>query len=485
MISFNQIPIALRTPGSYLEVDNSRAVSGLPVDRQRVLIIGQRFAAGTGVTGVPQQVLSAAQAVGLFGQGSNTAQMCAAFKAANPYADLWALPLNDGGSSVAATGTITIAGTATAAGTLRCYVGGLLCSVAVASGDTATVVGTALASAITANKEVPLTAANVAGVVTLTSKQKGEVGNFFDLRFNYYTGETTPAGLTVSTVAMSGGTGNPDIAAALTAIGDVHYQTFVVPWIDASNLGKIEAMLATRFGPMVQREGLCYVGASGTVGVLTTLGTSRNSPYTVLVGSGKSPTPPWVWGAAAAGLDTNEPDPARPRQTLVLPTVLAPALTDQWTQTERNTLLYSGISTFKVAMDGQCSIERLITTYALNAYGLPDTSYLDVETMRTIAYLRYTVRVRITSKYPRHKLANDGTVYGPGQAIVTPKVLRGELIALFREWESAGLAEDIEQFKQDLVVERNASDPNRVDAVIPPNVVNQFRVFAGLVQFRL
>jgi phage tail sheath gpL-like len=192
-----------------------------------------------------------------------------------------------------------------------------------------------------------------------------------------------------------------------------------------------------------------------------------------------------VWGAAAAGLDTNEPDPARPRQTLVLPTVLAPALTDQWTQTERNTLLYSGISTFKVAMDGQCSIERLITTYALNAYGLPDTSYLDVETMRTIAYLRYTVRVRITSKYPRHKLANDGTVYGPGQAIVTPKVLRGELIALFREWESAGLAEDIEQFKQDLVVERNASDPNRVDAVIPPNVVNQFRVFAGLVQFRL
>lgn len=485
MINFTNIPIALRTPGSYLEVDNSRAVGGLAVDRQRVMIIGQRFAAGTAPAATPQQVLSADHAVSLFGQGTNTAQMCAAFKAANPYADLWAMGLNDGGSAVAAAGTFTITGTATAAGTLRAYVGGLLCSVGVAVGDTETAVATALAAAITANKDVPLTAAAAAGVVTLTSRQKGELGNYFDLRVNYYTGETTPAGLTVTAGVMSGGTANPDISTALTAIGDVHYQTFVIPWRDASNLAKMEAMLATRFGPMVQREGLCFAGASGSVGTLTTLGTSRNSPHLVLVGSGMSPTPPWVWGAAVAGLDTNEPDPARPRQTLTIPSVLAPALTQQWTQTERNTLLYSGISTFKVAVGGVCSIERLITSYSLNAYGLPDTSYLDVETMRTIAYLRFTVRVRITSKYPRHKLANDGTVYGPGQAIVTPKVLRGELIALFQDWEEAGLAEDIEQFKQDLVVERNASDPNRVDAVIPPNVVNQFRVFAGLVQFRL
>jgi phage tail sheath gpL-like len=104
--------------------------------------------------------------------------------------------------------------------------------------------------------------------------------------------------------------------------------------------------------------------------------------------------------------------------------------------------------------------------------------------MRTLFYLRFTVRARIALKFPRHKLANDGTNFSPGQAIVTPNIIRAELITLFQDWELAGLVEDINQFKADLIVERD-SDPNRVNALIPPNCVNQFRVFAAQVQFRL
>ena len=37
----------------------------------------------------------------------------------------------------------------------------------------------------------------------------------------------------------------------------------------------------------------------------------------------------------------------------------------------------------------------------------------------------------VTSKYGRHKLANDGTRFGSGQAIVTPNVIRGELSAAY------------------------------------------------------
>ena len=69
--------------------------------------------------------------------------------------------------------------------------------------------------------------------------------------------------------------------------------------------------------------------------------------------------------------------------------------------------------------------------------------------------------------------------------MATPKIIKAEIIHLFREWESAGLVEGFDQFKDDLIVERNAGDPNRVDALIPPDVVNQLRVFAGLIQFRL
>ena len=40
-------------------------------------------------------------------------------------------------------------------------------------------------------------------------------------------------------------------------------------------------------------------------------------------------------------------------------------------------------------------------------------------------------------------------------------------------------------FKENLIVERNSTDPNRLDVLFPPDLINQLRVFATLVQFRL
>lgn len=78
-----------------------------------------------------------------------------------------------------------------------------------------------------------------------------------------------------------------------------------------------------------------------------------------------------------------------------------------------------------------------------------------------------------------------GTRFGPGQAIVTPAVIKGELLATYRQLERAGIVENYELFKQYLVVERDASDPNRLNTLFPPDYVNQLRVFAVVNQFRL
>jgi phage tail sheath gpL-like len=51
--------------------------------------------------------------------------------------------------------------------------------------------------------------------------------------------------------------------------------------------------------------------------------------------------------------------------------------------------------------------------------------------------------------------------------------------------ETLGLVENIEQFKTDLIVERNVQDPNRLDFLLPPDLVNQFIVGAAQIQFRL
>lgn len=70
-------------------------------------------------------------------------------------------------------------------------------------------------------------------------------------------------------------------------------------------------------------------------------------------------------------------------------------------------------------------IQRDVTTYRKNAYGVADNSYLDSETLHTSAYVLRKLKSVITSKYGRHKLASDGTRFGPGQAIVTPAVIKG------------------------------------------------------------
>ncbi|HBJ0948005.1 TPA: phage tail protein, partial [Escherichia coli] len=114
-----------------------------------------------------------------------------------------------------------------------------------------------------------------------------------------------------------------------------------------------------------------------------------------------------------------------------------------------------------------------------------DNSYLDSETLHTSAYVLRKLKSVITSKYGRHKLASDGTRFGPGQAIVTPAVIKGELLATYRQLERAGIVENYALFKQYLVVERDASDPNRLNTLFPPDYVNQLRVFAVVNQFRL
>ena len=86
---------------------------------------------------------------------------------------------------------------------------------------------------------------------------------------------------------------------------------------------------------------------------------------------------------------------------------------------------------------------------------------------------------------PTHKLANDGTRFGAGQAVVTPNVIRAELIAAYRNLEYQAIVENADLFAENLVVERDVNDVNRLNVLFPPDLVNQLRIFAVLAQFRL
>ena len=75
---------------------------------------------------------------------------------------------------------------------------------------------------------------------------------------------------------------------------------------------------------------------------------------------------------------------------------------------------------------------RETTTCQLNLCGNPITSH---ELVTPLARLIGNQKQAITSKFPRMKLADDGIRFGPGQAIVTPSMIKGEFIS---EYQTAG-----------------------------------------------
>ena len=488
-VSFNTIPNSIRCPLFYAEMDNSKA--GTYSAKYKTLLIGQVLSGSSAVVNKPIYVSSSAYAKNKFGAGSQLTQMVDGYLKNNTSVELYCLPLADPAYN-SATGTITITGPATATGVLSIYVYNTVVQVGVANADTAASIATALAAAINANSDLPVSAASESGVVTVTAKNSGVCGNDILLGLNLggeANNEATPEGLTVVIDQMTGGTGNVNIATALANLGEEAYDFIVTSATDATSLTALKEFMNDATGAWSyskQLYGHVWAATRSTVSEAQTLGASLNDQHLSILPISGSNTPIWYIAAALAGAAAGSiaADPARPLQTLQLLGVAAPDVTDRFILTERETLLANGMSTYTVNA-GVVQIERIITTYQKNGYGQPDNSYLSVETLYTSAYVLRYLKGIITSKYGRHKLASDGTRFGEGQAIVTPKIIKAELITAYQALEDLGLAENEEDFKNGLVVERNANDRNRVDVLFDPDYVNQLNVFALLNQFRL
>lgn len=487
-IAFNQIPAGQRVPWSYVEFSNESAVSGPQRQPYKVLMVGPRLATGTKAELTKHLITSKEQAQEYFGIGSLISEMAGGMLLNNKVDELHCVSIDDAIAGVAATGSILLGGAPTKAGVLKIYYAGKKVEVAVATTDTPATIASNLNDAIAANTSLMITSA-IDGVtaekLNFTAKNKGEIGDYIDIRLNYFDGDETPAGITAVITAMSGGAANPDASLVFDILDDTQYILIASAFDDASNLTAFETELTSRFGPSTQNDGYANYGAKGTLSELITKGDSRNSQFTV-IHRASGPIHPAVQASMKVGVIAlaGEIDPARPFQTLEVAGLLAESDSEKLSQEERNILLNHGIATDKTIAGGKVVIERVITTYKVNNAGADDVSYLDLNTLLTLSYLRYDWRNYMLRKYPRHKLASDGTRFGPGQKIMTPKLGKAEAIIKFKEWELAGLVEGLDQFKDSLIVERNV-DVNRLDFLLKPDLVNQLRVLGTKIEFIL
>ncbi|KTS70601.1 phage tail sheath subtilisin-like domain-containing protein [Pantoea stewartii] len=489
-VSFPAIPSDLRVPLFWAEMDNSEA--NTTQDSAPALLIGLASSGSTIVKNKLTLMPSAALAGKVAGRGSQLARMVAKYRSVDPFGELWVIAVSEPDGD-AAKGSVTLTGNAQASGTLNLYVGAVRIQAAVVTGDAPATIAATLAAAVNANADLPVTASAASGVVTLTARHKGLTGNSIPLTMNYYGtvgSETTPDGVNVAITAMTGGNGSPLLTATVAAMGDEPFDFIGSPFSDSASLATLALEMndfSGRWSYARQLYGHVYTAKIGTLSELVAFGDTMNNQHITVAGY-----EPGVQTAAdelvalrtARNAVFIRNDPARPTQTGELTGALPAPAGSRFMLTEQQSLLKHGIAT-AYTEGGVLRIQRDITTYQKNAYGVADNSFLDSETLHTSAYVIRQLKSVITSKYPRHKLASDGTRFGPGQAIVTPAVLKGEMCSSYRTMERAGIVENFDLFKQHLMVERNASDPTRVDVLFPPDYVNQLRVFALLNQFRL
>ncbi|HDY66292.1 MAG TPA: hypothetical protein ENH85_00720, partial [Candidatus Scalindua sp.] len=248
---------------------------------QRVLFVGQQTSAATATSGaLTQNIQNNSEEDTLYGENSALAGMIRAAKELNQITRMDAIGLDDNGGAVAATGDVTFVGTATESGVITVIVGSELnhkFEVSVADTDTATTIGAALASLITADTKAPITAANVAGVVTLTAVNAGLVGNFIAIKV---TGAV--AGVTTTIGAMSGGTTNPTLTNVFDVVGDTRYQTVIWPGVFATT--ELNSFLGDRFNVTNDvLDGVGFQTVTDTFANLQTLGNTEDTQTLVII----------------------------------------------------------------------------------------------------------------------------------------------------------------------------------------------------------
>lgn len=485
-IGFATIPGDIRVPLFYAEFDNSRA--GPAVYPQRTLLIGQTI---TALAATLRLVSSADQVAGLTGAGSMLHRMMGKYRQNDGLGEVWILPLADDAGAVAATGTFTFSGTATAAGTAAIYVNATLVAVAVTVGMTAAQLATAAAAAINANTFLPVTAAAVSAVLTVTAKNKGAAGNSIDLRVNLLGtagGEALPAGITVVVAGMASGATDPALTGVADILGDQEFDFIVAPYNLSGALNALRDMMADRWSYLKQVYGHAFSAARDSAGDLVTLGSARNDPHVTIWGREETnPIADPEWAAAHTGAIAQalKADPARPVQTVAVLGVMATPIGGRFKITDRQSLLSNGIATSTNGDDGSVAIQRAVTTYQKNSFNQPDQSYLDTETLFTLMAIVRRLRTAMTQKFARSKLADDGTRFGPGQPVATPRIVKAEIVAQYAEMEADGLVENADAFIAATLVIRNPNDKSRLDILWAPDLINGLRIMAVLAQFRL
>ena len=486
---------------------------------QIVLIVGQMLSSGTAIPGTvyPRIGNDSAQNT-LFGEGSQVSEMIRAFKTINKVSRLDVLPLADPEAGTAITVETTFSGTATNNGTFNIIIGSLLrhnYNVVVKDGDTAKTVADNIAETINEDEEAYFTATAADGVLTITCKHKGVIGNDISAMFVNPTGV---AGILVSVPTLTLGNGLPTFPDLNTVCGSTRYQTVVWPYQYPTNV-VCNNFLEPRWNPNnAVLDGVAIVAAQDTFSSFITLGNSLNLKTLVYladqlvsgnfyaVGSivewkcvlaatfaavralrltPNTSIAQYVTTTAASDQFGGPALASLPYFNTPFPTLPLVNLGYEWSQEEIDELQAAGISTLQNNIANNTLIAgTIVTTYKTNAQGSPDPSFTFLNYVDTMSNVREYMSNNLKADCAQARLT-AGDIQ-PGRSMENIASIRAKLCGYYQVLGSASYVlvasgqAAMQTFRQNLVVGINlASGTCQWSATVQPDT--QLREILGTI----
>jgi len=483
-------------PGVYMQVSFAQGPAAGGQTARPILVLANKTSAGSAVpdttiygpdTLVPLQTEDDMIALG--GPGSEAHRMFRRIAAVNKdTAVYWMFVTASAGT--AASGTIVIATNATGNGTHRAWVGDEYVETSIATGDTPTTIGAAIAVNINAKTHWAVTANSVTGTVTLTAKNAGPRGNLIRFQAAITSGIGTTTTATTDAFLAAGATADSNVT-ALTNILAKKFYYIVSAAEDATQLGALNSQVNTQAAPTTGIRQRVFAGSVDTLANATTVATGINSARAEIVWAEKSPfTPSELAANQAAVVALFEANQSNPRTNFAgfgndavstnywkVPKSRLDSATP--TRTSIKSALNNGLSPIGVNPNGTTYLVNRITSRSLSG-STADYRIRASHKVTVCDFFADDLQAKLTLQNAGKRIANDppqGARY-PGPDVITPAICRSQVVGVLNDYDQNDLLQNLAQIKEGLEVQRELVPTTRMGIRVPLQVIDNLEQMA-------
>lgn len=480
-------------PGRYIQTSFAQGQNSVGGAAYEALIIATKTTAGTATADTviygplsSPPLATEDDAIALFGAGSPAHRMWRQFVKVNKTTPLSVICVAES-AGVAATGTITFATTAAASGVTRVYVGENYIERSIASGDTPTVTAAAVVALINAQTAWPVTANNVAGVVTLTWKTKGPQGNWG----RYSATITSGIGTTVTPSAqtfMSGGTTAQSYTTALATINPFR-KYYIIPEESpvsgaSSNLSAVGSQVSNDALPITGLRQRWFVGSVDTLANNVTFATAQNHIRGEIITLPQCDRPPEEIAAFTAGIYALEEQGDNFRcnfsgygndaDTSALWDIKAPLSGAAPTRSDFLSALSNGVTPIGCNSNGSTYLVKRVTMRSLNG-AVSDYRIRDPHKVTILDKLADAWDAKQAALFTGKKIGDDPVpgARTPGPDVLTPSIYRAAFVKLAAEFVDRDQLEHLDTVTiPGLQVQRETSPTTRIALRAPLDTID-------------